>query len=135
MWLPGSYSGYKNANPNLFVIFAADRNNSNSSFLTNVGVISEKVHSDINLEAYLYESSKNFPPEIRIVEMKTSFGEGYEIGKIITETSIGVSGKQIYYVIKDGGTVWTVIFSTGASKFEAQLPTFEASIRTFSTKL
>ncbi len=107
---------------------------SDSGFLTNVIVLNEQVTLTINLETYLQQLSKHFPAEIRIVDMKTGLVEGYQVGRIITETSVGRSGKQIYYVIKDGRTIWSVIFSTGADEFEQRLPIFEASIKTFLVK-
>ncbi|MBG1265854.1 serine/threonine protein kinase [Nostoc sp. WHI] len=121
-------------NPSAFPIFAFDSIKGNSGFLTNVIVSKEQVTPTINLETYLQEESKHFPAQIRIVDMKTASVEGYEIGRIITETSLGRSGKQIHYIIKDGRTIWSVIFSTGADEFEQRLPILEASLRTFSLK-
>ncbi|WDD32355.1 serine/threonine-protein kinase [Nostoc sp. UHCC 0926] len=120
-------------NPSAFLL-AFDSNKGDSGFLTNVIVLNEQVPFTINLETYLQEESKNFPAQIRIVDMKTGSVEGYQVGRIITETSLGRSGKQIYYVIKDGRTIWNVIFSTGADEFEQRLPIFEASLGTFSIK-
>ncbi|WP_138505942.1 serine/threonine-protein kinase [Nostoc sp. PA-18-2419] len=121
-------------NPSAFLIFSFDSIRGNSGFLTNVIVSKEQVTSTINLETYLQEESKHFPAQIRIVDIKTGSVEGYQVGRIITETSLGISGKQIYYVIKDRNTIWNVIFSTGADEFEQRLPIFEASIDTFLVK-
>ncbi|MDZ8189144.1 MAG: serine/threonine-protein kinase [Nostoc sp. ChiSLP02] len=121
-------------NPSAFSIWAFDSIKGDSGFLTNVIVTNEQVNSTINLETYLQEVSKQLPTQIRIVDIKTGLAEGYQVGQIITETSIGRSGKQVYYVIKDGKTIWNVIFSTGVDEFEQRLPIFEASIRTFSVK-
>ncbi|WP_448268288.1 protein kinase domain-containing protein [Nostoc sp. DSM 114159] len=121
-------------NPSAFVIWALDSVKGNSGFLTNVIVSKEQVTFTINLETYLQEVSKHFPTQIRIIDMKTELVDNYQVGWIITETSLGRSGKQIYYVIKDGRTIWSIIFSTGADEFEQRLPIFEASLRTFSVK-
>ncbi|BAY61927.1 protein kinase [Calothrix brevissima NIES-22] len=121
-------------NPLAFPIWAFDSNNSDSGLVTNVIVSKEQVNFATNLETYLQEESKQLPAQIRILDMKTGLVEGYQVGRIITETSFGISGKQIYYFIKDGRTIWSVIFSTGADEFEKRLPIFEASIRTFSVK-
>lgn len=121
-------------NPSAFSIWALDSIKSDSGFLTNVIVTHEQVTLTINLETYLQELSNNLPSQIRIVDMKIGLVEGYQVGRIITETSVGRSGKQIYYVIKDGSNIWSVVFSTGANEFEERLRIFEASVRTFSFK-
>ncbi|MEH2066717.1 MAG: serine/threonine-protein kinase [Nostoc sp.] len=121
-------------NPSAVSIWAFDSIKGDSGFLTNVIVTNEQVTSTINLETYLQEVSKQFPAQIRIVDIKTGLAGGYQVGRIITETSLGRSGKQLYYVIKDGRTIWSVVFSTGIDEFEQRLPIFEASLRTFSVK-
>ncbi|MEH2242240.1 hypothetical protein [Nostoc sp.] len=122
-------------NPLAFLL-AFDSNKGDSGFLTNVIVSNEQVTLTINLETYLQEESKHLPAQIRIVDMKTGLVEGYQVGRIITEISPGKgrSEKQISYLMKDGRTIWSVIFSTGADKFEQQSPIFEASFRSFSVK-
>ncbi|ODH01285.1 hypothetical protein A4S05_29570 [Nostoc sp. KVJ20] len=157
LWLPPSWEGadlYKSMhklgsynpkfehfaqqlqqNPSAFPIWAFDSIKGGSGFLTNVIVSNEQVNPTINLETYLQEESKKFPAQIRIVDMKTGSVEGYQVGRIITETSLARSGKQIYYIIKDGRTIWNVIFSTGADEFEQRLPIFEASLDTFTLSI
>ncbi len=71
---------------------------------------------------------------IRILDIKTGFAEGYEVAEITREDSKEVDSKQIIYLIKDGGIVWNVFFSTNADEFEARLPISETSIRTLSTQ-
>ncbi|MFM6007823.1 MAG: hypothetical protein ACKPA7_28595, partial [Sphaerospermopsis kisseleviana] len=159
LWLPASYDGSRtgeNLNATLrrlksrgsqwkqiapFIeenrsiqLFAVDYNQGKSGFLTNVIVLKVQVPTTINLKTYFDEVNKNSPPDIRILDIKTGFAEGYEVAKIIREDSKGVDSKQIIYLIKDGGIVWNVFFSTNADEFETRLPIFEASIRTLSTQ-
>lgn len=59
----------------------------------------------------------------------------YEARRLIFEAELlGIKEKQVAYVVADGLSVWTLIYSTGAEKFEENLPTFEQSFHTFKIR-
>ncbi|MEH2236211.1 serine/threonine-protein kinase [Nostoc sp.] len=112
-------------NPSAFPIFAFDSNTSYSRYLTNVIVTKEEVSYNTNLEIY---SKELVNTKFSLLNMKTYWAKGYQVVKMIV---LGVNSKQVYYVIKDNNTIWTVLFSTREDEFEQNLPIFQTSINTF----
>jgi serine/threonine protein kinase len=116
-------------NPSFFTIWAFDTKTANSISLHNhVMIINEQIHPNTNFKTYL---NKTIPNGFILLDMKTYKVEDYDVGRII---QLGKNSKQIQYTIKDGGTIWVVLFSARQDEFEQELPIFEASIQTFSFK-
>jgi serine/threonine protein kinase len=115
-------------NPSAFPIWAFDSNTSYSRFVTNVIVTKDEVLSNTNLEIY---SKELVSREFSLLNMKTHWAKGYQVVKMIV---LGVNSKQVYYVIKDNNSIWTILFSTKEDEFEQNLPIFQASINTLVLK-
>lgn len=119
-------------NPSTFVLFAVDPQLNATGGVTNVLVASEQVAPTLTLEGYLTALAKILPAQIRIVEQQRVTLQGQVAGRLVTEAaSHGIRVKQLIYVIKQGRTVWTVGYSTGAENYSQHLPLFERSIQTF----
>jgi hypothetical protein len=159
IWLPESYTGgnlednlefvvealkdlgseYKDMvkmlekKPSPYVIWAFDADVGDSQGLTNMAVASQKVPSSIAIETYMDLSENNLPKDFKIVERDiVTLGE-YRAGRMVIEISMnGTRGKELTYMIKDGNDLYVIVYATGKDEFEARLPTFEKSIRTFA---
>jgi serine/threonine protein kinase len=116
-------------NPSAFSIWAFDTKTANSISLGSIVMITnERIYPETNFKNLINESMKN---GFIILDMKTYTIENYDVGRII---QLGQNSGQIKYIIKDGGTLWTVFFSARKDEFEQNLPIFEASIQTFLFK-
>lgn len=116
-------------NPSAFNIFAFDTKTANSISLGSIVMImNEQIYSGTNFKNLLNESIQN---GFVILDMKIYKIEDYDVGRII---QLGKNSAQIKYIIKDGGNLWTVLFSAPKDEFDQNLPIFEASIQTFLFK-
>jgi len=116
-------------NPSAISIWAFDTKTANSISLgARVMVINERIYPGTNFKNLVNESINN---GFILLDMKTYKVEDYSVGRII---QLGKNSGQIIYIIKDGGTLWTVLFSARKDEFEQNLPIFEASIQTFLFK-
>ncbi|MHC5597904.1 MAG: hypothetical protein ACYTXC_18525 [Nostoc sp.] len=91
-------------------------------------IINEQIYPGTNFKTLLNESVEN---GFILLDKKTYKIEDYYVGRII---QLGKNSGQIKYIIKDGGTLWTVLLSAPKDEFEQNLPIFEASIKTFLFK-
>ncbi|WP_375468768.1 serine/threonine protein kinase [uncultured Nostoc sp.] len=116
-------------NPSAFSIWAFDTKTANSISLGSmVIIINERIYPGTNFKKLMNESIEN---GFILLDMKTDKVENYSIGRII---QLGKNSGQIKYIIKDGGTLWTVLFSARKDELKQNLPIFEASIQTFLFK-
>ncbi|MBG1258748.1 serine/threonine-protein kinase [Nostoc commune] len=116
-------------NPSAFSIWAFDTKTANSTSLGSIVIIiNERIYPGTNFKKLLNESIEN---GFILLDMKTYKVEDDSVGRII---QLGKNSGQIKYIIKDGGTLWTVLFSARKDEFEQNLPIFEASIQTFLFK-
>ncbi|MEH2010143.1 serine/threonine protein kinase [Nostoc sp.] len=116
-------------NPSAFSIWAFDTKTANSISLGSmVIIINERIYPGTNFKKLMNESIDN---GFILLDMKTDKVENYSIGRII---QLGKNSGQIKYIIKDGGTLWTVLFSARKDELKQNLPIFEASIQTFLFK-
>ncbi|MEH2413783.1 serine/threonine protein kinase [Nostoc sp.] len=116
-------------NPSAFSIWAFDTNTANSTSLGSiVMIINERIYPGTNFKTLLNESVEN---GFILLDKKAYKIEDYYVGRII---QLGKNSGQIKYIIKDGGTLWTVLYSGRKHEFEQNLPIFEASIKTFLFK-
>ncbi len=119
-------------NQTAFVIWAFDAQVGPSGFLTNVNVTREKAPSATTVSAYMEAVVKQLPSDFRVVGREVVALDRYQAGQLTLEfTVLGRAGKQLSYMIKDGRTMWTVTYSTGADEFERRQPIFEQSAHTF----
>jgi len=152
LWLPESYVGgnvnedldlivsslrelgpnYESAaqsieqNPDMYLIWATDSKVGSSGFITNVNATTEDVLSTISVETYLAAATAQLPAEFSVVDQKTMTMNGYEAGQMVLQFEIsGVSGKELFYIFKDGSSVWTITFATGVEEYDTRLPEFE----------
>ncbi|WP_071187214.1 4-Cys prefix domain-containing protein [Trichormus sp. NMC-1] len=111
-------------NPSNFPIWAFEPNNPYSQSFNTVMVAHEKLPNQVNLELYMRETAVNST----ILGIETYSVKGHQVGRMIL---LGVNSKQLYYVIRDNETVWTVLFSCKKEQFEQNFPIFQTSINTF----
>lgn len=116
-------------NPSAVSIWAFDTDTANSTSLgSSVTIINERIYPGTNFKTLLNESVEN---RFILLDKKAYKIEDYYVGRII---QLGKNSGQIKYIIKDGSTLWTVLFSARKDEFEQWAPIFEASIKTFSFK-
>ncbi|MEH2065698.1 MAG: serine/threonine-protein kinase [Nostoc sp.] len=116
-------------NPSEFSIWAFDTNTANYISLgAIVMVINERIPPGTNFKNLVNEYIDN---RFIILDTKTYKIEDYYVARIITTSK---NNEQIKYIIKDGGTLWTVYFSSPKDELKQNLPIFEASIQTFLFK-
>ena len=120
-------------NPSWCIIWAVDSEVGDSGLLTNVNGTSEKVLSAVTIDTHIDAALKQLPAQFQVVERGiVSLGD-YQAGRLVIEVTIsGVAKKELVYVIKDGNTMWTITFATGAEEFDQRLPAFEQSVLTFA---
>jgi hypothetical protein len=119
-------------NPSMFLLYVFDSEIGDSGFLTNVVVGTMSVPSSLTLDTVLDEMTKELPDLQRVIRQEIVSYEHYQAGRVVIESSIlDVHTKQVNYVIKDGNTIWLVVYATGRDEFDQRLLTFEQSIRTF----
>lgn len=122
-------------NPATFVLFAVDPKPNRVGGVTNVLVAAEQVPANTTLDNYLASLSRILPAQIQIIERNVVTISGLKAGRLVTQAGVREQQvKQLIYVIKQGDTVWTVGYSTGANEYQQRLSTFERSIQTFKTK-
>ena len=119
-------------NPSLFVIWAFDSEIGSSGFMTNMTITTETIPSSMSLDTYMDAAEGQFPSTFNLTGRElTTLGE-YDAGRLEIEFSVGfVLGKELLYVIKDGKTVWVVVYATSAEEYDQRLPIFEQSALSF----
>ncbi|WP_157816271.1 hypothetical protein [Nostoc flagelliforme] len=116
-------------NPSAFSIWAFDTNTANSTSLGSiVMIINERIYPGTNFNNLLNESGEN---GFILLDKKIYKIEGYYVGRII---QLGKNSREVKYIIKDSGTLWTILYSGRKHEFEQNLSIFEASIKTFLFK-
>lgn len=119
-------------NPSAFVLWAFDSEVGDAGFLTNVNATREQIFPSITMDTYLDAATKQLPPQFRVVDREIVSLDHYEAGRLFVDLTIsGTEAKEVLYAIKDGDTMWIVVYATGADEFDERLPTFERSINTF----
>ena len=119
----------------MYVLWAVDLEVGDSGFLTNVGIVTERVLSVVTLEAYIDAAVKQFPEQFRVTERDAVSLGSYQAGRLILEFTIsGVEVKEVVYVVKGGSTVWVMTLATGLEEFDERLPSFERIARTFTVQ-
>ena len=119
-------------NPSMFVLWAFDSEVSDTGFLTNMNVTTEKVSSSMTLDTYLDATINQLPPQFHLLEQGIVQLGDYQAGRLVWEAAIGdMAVKDLSYCIKDGSTMWAFGFSTSAEEFDQRLPVFEQSARSF----
>ncbi|SRR5579883_1462967 len=127
-------------NPSTFLLIAVDPKPSSTGGVTNVVVSAATVPATVTVDAYIDAAVKALPPLIRPVERKTVQVGQNTAGRLVTEASVASDSpqsdrlKQLIYVIKQGTTLWTVAYSTGANDYSQRLAMFERSISSFKTQ-
>ncbi len=122
-------------NPSAFVIFAVDSEVGDSGTVTNMNVVSRRVPSTVTVDKYLDIVAKKLPRQYRVLEQGIVPLDHYQAGRLVLDIEIqGVHLKNVMYAIKNGRTLWTVNYGTGAEEFDQRLPIFEQSARTFNVR-
>jgi len=120
-------------NPSMYVVWAFDSEVGDSGSLTNVAVTTEKVLSAVTIDTYLDAASKQLPAQFQVVERDIVSLGNYRAGRLVIEATIsGVASKVLMYAVKDGNTMWLIVFATGAEEFDQRLSVFEQSALTFA---
>jgi hypothetical protein len=97
---------------------------------TIVMVASERVQPGVTIDTYL--DGMRLCSQFEVVERDSQTLGFYDARRLVVSAkALGVSMKQLIYVIKSDRVVWIVLYTAGAEEYEELLPTFEQSIRTF----
>lgn len=88
--------------------------------------------SDQSMEALMNELTTQLPSQYKVVEQKQVQYERYSAGRVIVELTITDTQKikEAMYIIKDGNSLWQILFAAPSSQFDQRLPTFEQSAQT-----
>jgi hypothetical protein len=122
-------------NPDMFVIWTFDSNIGPNGELTSAAVTTEQILSAMSLETYMDAAVKAFPAQFSVAEREVVQLEIYEAGRLVIEADInGVLAKEVMYIIKDGSTIYDIVYGTSAAEFDQRLPIFEQSINTFKVQ-
>ena len=118
---------------------AFDTSPSNSSFITNVNIVTESIPTPMTLEQYSQTSLQELA-RVYQIELEETVAIGpYEATKIIAQLQTEeLSIKQLFYLIQtneansDETRFWVVVYSTTMEEFDSRLANFANSIQTFS---
>ena len=100
-----------------------------------MNVVSRRVPSTVTVDKYLDIVAKKLPRQYRVLEQGIVPLDHYQAGRLVLDIEIqGVHLKNVMYAIKNGRTLWTVSYGTGAEEFDQRLPIFEQSARTFNVR-
>ncbi|CAG0944960.1 hypothetical protein ANRL1_02039 [Anaerolineae bacterium] len=122
-------------NPDAFILFALDSKPGNTGFISNLNVVRERTLSMITMDMYLQAATKQLPSAYQVVERQSLILNQYSMGRLVLEATLqGRRVKQLFYIVKDDSTFWSVVYSTSFDEFDTRLPIFEQSIRTFVIK-
>ncbi len=127
----------RNATAISFVAF--DTSFTNSSFITNVNIVTESTPTPMTLEQYSQTSLQELARFYQIELEETVAIGPYEASKIIAQLQTEeLSIKQLFYLIQtneansDETIFWVVVYSTTMEEFDSRLANFANSIQTFS---
>ncbi len=129
----------RNATAISFLALAFDTSPSNSSFITNVNIVTESIPTPMTLEQYSQTSLQELA-RVYQIELEETVAIGpYEATKIIAQLQTNeLSIKQLFYLIQsneansDETIFWVVVYSTTIEEFDSRLANFANSIQTFS---
>ncbi len=119
--------------------------NNEFDFYTNLNVIREQnsAINDITIEEYadLTVSQLEGFSGVTIVESGPIDVPGFQAWRLVEELDaaslFGAEGgtlSNVQYLLKSGDTVWVLTYTTESSEFDARLPIFEQSVRTFAMR-
>jgi hypothetical protein len=120
-------------NPDLYLLFALDSEQTESGIFSNVIVVRERVLSAMDPAAYMKAVEKQLPAQFKVKssDKTTLFGEPG--GKLVVEASLANKNvKEIMYLFKRGDYMYMVAFTTGRAEFDEKLPTIEQSLQTLT---
>ncbi len=116
-------------------LLAFDTTKNSENFLTNVGILTEKVPPKLTLEKYLNIGSEKLSQGYKIIEKKVVTVNKIKSGRIIAEAKDPkINLAQVFYTIPKGDTYWLVTYSTSKQELQKLLPIFEQSINTIEIK-
>lgn len=111
-------------------LIAFDARSLTTDALTNVNVVQHPINQKTALEDYLAATVEELQATHQIEEETILTQNQASLGRIIANvtTDEGVSLKQLFYLQRQGETVWITTYTTPASEFRGRLPNFEQSI-------
>lgn len=133
IWLPDTFVQANASNTATIVFSASEILAGNSLSAAGISITREQVPSYYSIEAYLDAAKALFPSGFHVIDSKVVLLGDRQTGQMVVDTTISdIQMKEVFYVFKQGNTMWGVIFATSASEFAARLPDFEKSAGTFT---
>jgi hypothetical protein len=117
------------ANPELFVLLAFDT--AATDFGTNVNITRQSILSRDTLESQLTQIEAGFPPSFRIRRREIVCRGENRVGRIVIDATVGTEEiSELFYMVVEDSTLWTVTYAAGADEYEELSAVFEQSIET-----
>lgn len=115
-----------------FLIFAFDKNKEDTGLITNMIVSKETVPGNISVIKYVETIGSRLSKPYEVIEKNSLSSGRYPIGILITRVNTPQIGEvsQVMYAIKNGGAVWSLVFTTPSSQFQERLQVFEEIAQT-----
>ena len=106
---------------------------SQSTPLTSFVVLKNEEYSGIPLMIISRFADRIFSENVASFEQeRLRLGERDVLQFLATTDNNGVDSSQIIYLFNESGKLWVTVFSTGSDQAEAQLPTFDAAVKSLS---
>ncbi len=116
------------------IVFALDQNKGASNMITNMVIVKETVQESFPMESYVNSFADNLSDQYRIVQKELLSTSRYPTGRLVAELRTPqVTITQVAYFVKNGASVWQIVFSTPADELEKRLPVFNEIITTVTT--
>jgi hypothetical protein len=127
-----SLKAIEQINPSASLLWAIDSEVSSFGFLSNVNVFKEQVLSTISVDTYIDAIEKQLPSRFKLIERSNIQLDRYSAGSMLFDsTAPGRQTKEIFYIIKEGNTIYGIVYATYGDEFEQQQVIIEKSINTF----
>jgi hypothetical protein len=122
-------------NPSLYTLWAYDSDVGGTAFLSNVGIVNERVISVIDIDTYIDQFLKQMPSQIRVEERQVTTINNDDARRLIVMLPLSdFSVQEAIYVVKHNNTIWVIAFACAQKDFNSRFSVFEQSAHTFSTQ-
>ena len=120
------------SNPEILSFIAVNQGTGDANPASNVIILSIPLPSTFPMDTLLEATINQLPSGSKVLEKSVVQFEGHDAGRMIVETHVGaIVSTQLQYYIIANNTLYLVGFTGTLGHFDAQLPSFEQSMKTF----
>jgi hypothetical protein len=120
------------SNPDILALIAVNPGSGDTNPAANVIIVSIPLPTNISMETLLAATISQLPKSSTVQEKSIVQLNGREVGRMIVETRVGsLDSIQLQYYIIVNRTFYLIGFTGAPGHFDAQLPIFEQSVKTF----